>query len=219
MMKIFRFAILALLLVAGTAVAATITVDFSGLSTTTDITFQGDALNPDLNSVHLNGPNGVRIQYVAAAYDTGTGLPIDTASADNTGVFGSPLGALVLIFDNPAVGLSFDYSVDPFLDAEQLPLPVCVGGNCVDLIFNPGNILASSLDPLATFTYGSLAGPAASPFSAVTIFFASDAANFNMSNIKFDSTAPDTVPEPGTFVLIGSCLLGLAGTRLLKRRA
>jgi hypothetical protein len=196
-MKIRRFAILALVLAVGTATAGIVTVDFGSVSGTNDITLP--------NSLPLNG---LTFQYVP---QTST----DAAQIDNTGVYGSTLGPLNLYFDFPAVGLTFTYDV-----AGLNTINSCSGGVCLDVLFGSSDIQFAS--PAGTASIGSFAGPPATPFSLVTLYFSTTTDGINNDIVNFDiysASYDSTVPEPATFALFGAALLGLCGRKLLKRRS
>jgi len=217
-MKIWRLAIIVLVLAAGSAVADPfypVTVDFSSVTTTTDITLGG---SPAGNNCITNGttiaPNCITVSGVTFQYDP---VGTDTASVDNTGIFaigdltmpgGAAVGALNLYFDAPAVGLTFTYDVEGSL---------CSGTDCLDAVFGPGGDSISYSDSSGTVSYGSRLDPTspATPFNLVTLYFAADAATFDLGNIAYDST----VPEPASLLLFGTVLLGLGGAKLLRRRS
>jgi len=195
-MKIWRLAIIALVLAAGSAVADPfypVTVDFSGLTTTTDITLP--------SGIHLDG---VTFQYAPVA--------TDTASADSAGIFGDTVGTMYFVFDAPAVGLTFTYSV---LGPAGVPAS-CSSSDCLDVLFD-GTALPSDPNPSDTVSYGSRVDPnsPATPFSLVTMYFTLDVPNFTIDSVAYDSA----VPEPASFLLFGTVVLGLGGARLFRRRA
>jgi hypothetical protein len=150
----------------------TINLDFSGVTTTQDITLP--------NSLNLGG---VTLQYDPQGSDT-------TASVDTSGVFGFGSvflgGVLNLIFDSPALGLGFNYAV--------------FGGslNHVDAIFNAaGSFTDFASSDSGTFAYGTVAGQTVTPFDMVSLAF-SDGLLFTMDSVRYD--AP--VPEPSALSLL-----------------
>jgi hypothetical protein len=154
------------------------------------------------NTPHSYNLNGLTFQYDPQTLT-------DTAQVDNTGVYGSTLGPLNLYFDFPAMGLTFTYDV---AGVNGVPAS-CTGGVCLDVLFGSSDIQFAN--PSGTASIGSFAGPPATPFSLVTLYFTTDVANFDIYSASYDST----VPEPATFALFGAALLGLCGRRLLRRRS
>lgn len=193
-MKLSRLAIIALLLAVGTATADQIVaVDFSGISTTIDLTVP--------NSLPLNG---VTFQYDP---QSGSGW----ASADGGGIYGSQVsGALNLTFDIPIVGLMFAYNIEG-LDQGATSCPTI---DCLDVSLGNGSYLPYTA-PADTVSIGSFANQNIVPFTTATLYFSSDGSAFDLPSLSYD-----TVPEPASFLPFGAALLGLAGSRkFLKRRA
>jgi len=204
-MRNLTLALITPLLALGTATAAGIypaNIDFTGISTTQDITLQGSVGGQTPNSYSLNG--------VTFQYDPNQG---GSASIDSNGIYGSTASALNIYFDSPAVGLIFAYDV---MGLNGVPAS-CSGGYCMDAYFDGVEYLPINGNPSGTASFGSRQGPLfapATPFSLVTLYFTTDVANFDVTSLGYDSTTP----EPATFCLLGAALLGLGGRKLLKRR-
>jgi len=186
-MKRLFAVILLFALTTGISVNALATaVDFSGVTTLTDITLPNAFTN-----------NGVTLSYD----DFGSG--VDTASVDVNGVFGSTAGALILIFDTNATALSLNFTLLGVTTGPQ---------NTVDaltmLTFSDGNLVDANTSVTATFTpyspgvdptlgdsVGSLAYSGAA-FNQVVIYFAIDAPNFIAADINYYD--PNSLPEAPT---------------------
>ena len=185
-MKRLFAVILLFALTTGISVNALATaVDFSGVTTLTDITLPNAFTN-----------NGVTLSYD----DFGSG--VDTASVDVNGVFGSTAGALILVFDTNATALSLNFTLPGVTTGPQ---------NTVDaltmLTFNDGNLVDANTSVTATFTpyspgntalgdsVGNLAYSGAA-FNQVVIYFAIDAPNFTAADINYYD--PNSLPEAPT---------------------
>lgn len=106
--KIMVIASLGLFTITGTVRAAPVTVDFSVLTETIDITTNGS-------------PNGYTLGGVTFGYDN-FGIAENFALIDNNGPYGSTAGNLLFNFGTPTAGLSFDFSL-PDVPTSAAPLP------------------------------------------------------------------------------------------------
>ena len=147
-MRIWRFAIIALVL-AGTAAADTfypVNVSFSSVTTTTDITVGGSPVgNTCITPSGVIAANCITLSGVTFQYDAqGQG---GTGSVDSSGIFGDTSGALNLYFDFPAVGLAITYDV---------PGSLCSSA-CLLGVDNNSSSFSDATQP-DTALYGSRAG-------------------------------------------------------------
>jgi hypothetical protein len=137
------------------------------------------------------------------------------AQVDSAGLFGTTEGELVLGFGAGALQLQFDYGLFTLLTPPQ-----DYGVAALFFRANSLNGLAALTGDVGTFSY---LGPA---FDQVHLYFSPfDPFNdptsgqpvfgqtfFSVSNMSY------SVPEPGTFVLLGSALIGL-GCLLRRKRS
>lgn len=200
--------LLALVFVAGAALAAPINVDFSVLG---------------INSIDITVPSGYGLNGISFWYDNFGSTP-DTAQVDSSGIFGSTYGCLVFDFDAPATALSFDFSL---LGAdESVPDALAImlkdtsdGGSDVANLtapatftpYDPNDPLEDDGDALGTFSY------TGASFNQALMFFAydptvTDPQLFTVGNISYG------VPEPSGLAFLAVGLLGLPGLRIIRRR-
>ena len=216
--------ILSLAIAAVPAFAGIVTVDFGELGANT----------VDLNPASPNAiPPGTPyvITRLGFSYDPMGGS--EQVSADTTGIFGSvaftcdalnnctPVGtltgALTILFPYAVTGLSFTFTADGLPDVNGDPTINMVAG-----LFSPVDFGLSSLlsnpDGSATFGYGSLAAVPVTvdPFSKVDLYFGNgaDSTAFSISSVQYDYT-----PEPVSFLLMGTGLVGLGCVRRFRRRS
>jgi len=188
------------LMAAGVAVALPVSVDFSTVSMTTDITM----------------PNSLTLGKVLFRYDD-FGSGVDTAQIDSAGIFGSTGGSLIFDFFTPADALQFNFSLldvtGDIPDALQA-IVFSFNGATVDsttagatfVPYDPANP-AGGGDALGTLAYK---GPM---FDEAQMFFSTDASLFTV-----DQASYNPLPEPGTLALLGGALLGLRGWRRFVRK-
>lgn len=195
------FVIIALLgqLVA-TGAAMAVTVDFSGVITT-DIT----------NSSYPIG--GISFRYD----DFASG--VDFATIGPSGIFGTTGGVLVSDFSTPATALNVGFSLlDAVSTGPQIPDALTAlfysGGTFLDFVSVAADFSAydPTVDPTFGLAIGTLAysGPA---FDQALMYFSLDAPFFTVDSVSYQP-----VPEPGTFLLLVSSLIGLGSWRIFRRR-
>lgn len=196
--SIVLIAVFGLALMGGAAQAALVTVDFSGVTTAVDIT----------------APHSLTLDGITFSY---TPVSTDTAQVDTNGISGSAQGGpLAFDFDAPATTLNFAFKL-----AGGTPNALIT--DALDITFSNGDELVltvpasfdASGNASGSLAYDSSLGSLGS-FVSATMFFSTDAASFNVSNISYDST----VPEPATLVvwsLLGG--LGVAFSVWRRKRA
>lgn len=203
MKRIFAIvSLLALVFVAGAALAAPVTVDFSVLG---------------INSIDItrsSNPNGYTLNGVNFWYDN-QGSAADTASVDASGIFGTTNGLLAFDFAAPATALNFDFSLlgaTGSLD-DGLFIMFKNGGNDVADMLIPAtfipydpNDLTQGGDAMGTLSYSGAA------FDQAQMYLSLGAPYFSVSNLSYEP-----VPEPGSLMVLGSGVVGLLG--LMRRRA
>jgi len=211
MQKCILIGVLILLTVVSGAMAATVGVDFTGL--TADIT---------------NNPywiNGVTFSY--------TPISADTAAFADGAILSNGIGLLTMVFDFPAIGLDFDFSVLGVPDLPSPNAPYQTGDVLSDgfAFFNSGDsaILFATISGQSTYTPPECeetkgcemsawdadgtfhyAGPG---FSQADVYFQPTAAYFDVKNVSYDPA-----PEPGTIVLF-ACGLAIVGARRTLKRS
>ena len=191
----------ALLVTAGVAMAAPVTVNFGVLGT---------------NTLDITAPNSLNLNGVTFMYDN-FGSVDDFASADATGIYGTTYGGLLFNFDAPATSLDFNFSLlsapGPSPDdlvvlltnagADVAVLPVATN---VFNLYDP-NDPSQGGDALGKFSYNG------ARFDQAVLFFATDAPIFTVDSVKY---TPAAVPEPSSIVAALALLVGVGGT--LRRR-
>jgi hypothetical protein len=208
--------IVLLVIVAGTAaagpvnfasLAAPLNITSPNLTAIDQVTFQynpqGDLVSPPLPLCGFDGTFGM-------AFGACVGAQVDSA-----GLFGTTEGELVLGFSAGAVQLQFDYGLFTLL-----PLPQDFG--IAGLFYRASSLngLAAVAGDFGTFAYSGPAfdqvhlyfspfDPVIDPTSGQPIVGQTFFTAYNMSYL---------VPEPGTFVLLGSALIGL-GCLLRRKRS
>ncbi len=220
-MKTCKYAILALFVSAGSAVA--------GVIITRDVSFAlaaGNFITTPL-SFHTGGGDGVTFTYQPNVPGT------DTASVDQNGIYADDtLGTLYFTFDVPVVGVHFNYTILGVLDTDVgCGVSSCsvldtmgVGFSTGDSLYlpgtwanwNPTDPTSHTGDITGFFDYGGPITPAA-PFLTAALYpynKLSTTTAFQISGISYDTPAP----EPVIFVLMGTALLGLGCARKLARR-
>jgi len=198
---IFATAVLVLTL-AGSALATPVQIDFSTVGTTTDITLP--------NSITLNG--------VTFSYDNfGSASPLDTASVDSAGIFGSTFGALLFNFGSPVFGLSFDFSVLNVTPPVANTLQAFFSNG--DSVTVDGGFVPSVSDPTLGDAVGRLAYGSFSAFDQATMFFNPVGAPDSPFFFTVSNVAYDPVPEPATIGFVGAGLIGLIAWRRCARQA
>ena len=181
-----------------TASAALVSLDFSTLPTTIDITV-GSGNSPLL----LNG--------VSIYYDN-FGTSTEYASADTTGIYGTTYGALVFNFTAPVYSLNLNYSVSPAFAPDP---------NSLTALFSPGLNNPDVSIVSGTWNGTQISGQlhySGQAFNQAVLFFspASDIYTPGYSPIFFTAdtisynTAPITTPLPAALPLFASGL-GLLG--------
>jgi hypothetical protein len=194
------------MIVTGAAMADPVTVDFSQVAETTDITIP--------NSLTLNG---VTIQY------DNWGSALDSASIDSAGIFGSTFSSLMFDFSTPATGLNFSFSllgVSLLEPSSSISEAVYIslfnnGGSVLDTVAFADFFAYDSNDPslgdaFGTFTYNGLA------FDQALLLFSVDAPVFTVDSLSYET--PAAVPIPSSFPLLASGILGLMGWRHFGRK-
>ena len=213
-----KSAILILLVAAVSAVAGTVPMQvyFGDIPSAVDITLQYQfPVSPGLqpNFLHLGGWDGVTFQFDPGGYDA-SNVPLYSASADSTGIFGDTAGGqLNLYFDFPAMGLLINFSV---LGAAPCTSGPCAVPDALDTIFNNGDspFYGGTAHADGTIT-GQLLYTSSLPFNQVALFFDTLGPNFTVDSVSYDSIAP----EPVSFLLIATGLVGLVGFKRLRHRA
>lgn len=207
-MKLYILALSLLIQVAcaATALAVPVTLDFSSVTATTDITV----------------PNNATIGDVTMSYEP-FGSVSDFAIVDSAGIFGTTAGMLALDFSRPTTALSLNFMLFDAFSAAGDGFPM---SDAFAAIFSrEGNILDAAVlaadfsaydpatDPTLGFAFGALdySGPA---FDRAEMYFSFEAPFFSVDNVVYEP-----VPEPATFVLLAAGLLGLGGWRLVRNRA
>jgi hypothetical protein len=212
-------AMVGLLAVAGTAFAAEVQVDFSGLNVggidyPVDITAEN---NPA--GITLNGVNFLYDNYLSTA---------DFAIADAGGIWGTTLGPLMFTFAGPVSGLRFDYAVLGAAGADPNSLAGLFSRNgawidSATMTMAGDYVPYDPADPALGDIVGhfSYAGPV---FDSSAFYFSpvSDAGSempvhpdpyyFTVSNIAY---TPAVVPEPVSSTLF---LVGGGALAALRRR-
>lgn len=189
--------VLALMLVAGSASAAPITVNFGALGTNS------------VDIMALNNPSGQTLDGVNFLYEAS--VDTDFAFMDQNGVLGTTGGGLILGFDAPVAAL--------WLDFFDLGLTAASDEFGLLAVFDNGEDmqLVGTFDPLSGAQFGQLAHVANSPFQSVSLYFPLQASLFSIDAVSYElapTTAP--VPEPATLLLTASGFLALA--RFTRRR-
>ena len=210
------------LLSTGVAMAMPLSVDFSVLGLPTN----DPPLTVDITTA-IN-PAGITMNGVTFRYDD-FGSGVDYAFIDEIGLFGSTGGALALDFSTPSTALTLNFELLDALsasgDGSQIPDAL------VALFFSNG-VFQDSTSLVADFfaydketdpTVGSATGLLdyqGLAFDQTVMYFSPDTPYFTVSKVSYTpatSTAP--VPEPATFCLLASGLIGLAGRQLRRRQS
>jgi hypothetical protein len=149
---------------------------------------------------------------------------VESVSVDSGGIVGNvpfvdgnPVGTLTgtlsIVFPYAVTGLSFTFTADglPDLTDPNNPIPTI---NMVAGLFTnalDGSFLdAATSTGTGTFSYSSVI-----PFSRVDLNFGNgaDSTAFSISSVQYDYT-----PEPVSFLLMGTGLVGLGCVRRFRRR-
>jgi hypothetical protein len=226
MSKRFLTAVLAMTLMSLPGKASVYTLDFSG-TTNTEIPGWGSLMD----DLFVNG--------VSFHYDNGGSLLGDTAHMDETGVYGSTYGSLIMGFNTPIYGLMFDFMITNVLPGDVAPAVMAyfyegnqdVGTQLGDVAVVNGTFVPYG-EPLDTGTSNgefqyTIGGLDLGPADTVVLWFnpvttqpdppvGDDPPSpytpnqFNLSNITY-GTAGEDLPEPGTWVMMisGLVLTGL----------
>jgi hypothetical protein len=216
-MRLLMFGLLAQFVLAGSAWAAPVTVDFSVLASTVDITVQNNPAPLTLNGVNIQFDN--------------YGISTDYASADSMGIYGhSENGPVVLNFNNgfpdtvglPVRKLSLDFS----LESVTGPVPDDSGGfGLLAYVSTADGSVGDSVTLSGTYApydpnvpdLGSVTGhleyEGGIAFDQATIWFAFPSLNYDIPLFTVSNIVYDTVPEPATM-----SLLALGGLAMLRRK-
>jgi len=215
-MRLLMIGLLAQFVLAGSALAAPVTVDFSVLASTVDITVQNNPAPLTLNGVNIQFDN----------YDIAT----DFASADSLGIYGhSTNGPVVLNFNNgipDTVGTSVRMlSLDFSLESVTGPVPVDSGFALLAYVSTADGSVGDNVTLSGTYApydpnvpdlgsvTGHLAYEGGIAFDQATIWFAFPSANYDIPLFTVSNIVYDTAPEPATM-----SLLALGGVAMLRRR-
>jgi trimeric autotransporter adhesin len=184
MKRLFAIILLSALATGISANAVAAVVDFSGLTTPTDITL----------------PNAYTINGVTLSYDD-LGSGVDFASIDQNGVSGTTPGTLIFTFDTPQTALSLDFKLlgvttGPSNTIDGLVIETYSAGTFVDTCSVTATFTAYNAgNPALGDSAGSLAYTGAS-FDQVLLYFSLDAPNFTAANINYFD--PNSVPAAPT---------------------
>jgi len=185
-MKIRHF-VLAALCATQALVAATVQIHFDELGTGTLI---------NANNLHTSG---VLFDFSggSAVYNGSVGTSTSAALVSDPLLMGDTSGTLTLTFDFPTDFLQFDIAM--------------ASGNAITNAYTvaiPGIApLSGNTAPIVVLSEGSFFY-SGTPFSQAVISFSNLAPQFGLDNLTFDP--PGAAPEPGTLLLMGTALFGLA---------
>jgi hypothetical protein len=208
--KRILIALTLLAMASGVASAGIVVVDFF------------NAFAPGTSDDLIALPSSRSVNGVTFVYNSGL-----TASVDPTGVYGDTAGILSMNFASPVTGLWFNFAVYSVVPGDVAPADCALSGTCnLTVDFNPAG--TEQAMP-GTYDGGYDAGPAvvgSFAFSDPSVLFNQAVVTFNpVSDVSpyffsIDTMSYDQyIPEPATFVLIGTALIGLGyGRRLAKRR-
>jgi len=208
-MKKFSLLVTVVLLLTGALFASTTTY-------TTRVAFF--AANPGVNVEGYDGlPSGTTFTVLdGVTYNSSVGLALATnqflaLSPPNTlgesvNGFFLPTDTLTLIFPSPIT--AFGVSINTF--------DTTTGGyTATD---NLGDVILSSFDPFPNQSTGEFVGYTSTvPFTTVTIA-APGGQSFTLDDLAWGGSGT-TTPEPGSLMLLGSGVLGLAGVLRRKLRS